>query len=275
MSDTDRVTAAQIFEAYKAKLFTGLLTGAAGATLSLAFRPIARAIDERMAIKPSQALVSYAQMRYPELQKIEPAILYGYAKLLMTSYKTGRENMPFMAVQLRDAVNKGGSAPGSWQSPGSSQELIKWAKEKTMTQKEQTKTAADDSGIVDKVLVGAGLAAGAWGINKALNTGSGIMNAHHHRKAFERSLAHVVETNPVIHNAYKSNPKKVQSFAESIHNFAPRVSGDPNILSSLLSNAVHGESLDPMTVRSLLEMEGAQKRNREEPFNPAGPVKVG
>ena len=271
--------ARNVIEAYKSKLLLGAITGAAGATLSLAFRPVARMIDEKASVGPAHNLVLYARQKYPELRDIDPQILFGYAKLLYTSLRVNKDNMPFMAENLRNAVRKGSTPPLAWQSPGTAAEMVKWSSTTyqemdTLQEKSAAAPLKEESGILGKIAIGAGLAAGAWGINKALNSGASLVEAHQHRKRFESALSKVVASNPVLKNAYKTDPKKVHGFAESIHSFAPRISGDPNVLSSLLSNAVHGESLDPMTVRTLLDMEGAQKKNHEQ-ASPVAPIKLG
>lgn len=82
--------------------------------------------------------------------------------------------------------------------------------------------------------------------------GIGAIKSSGLRAKFETALQHVKTKNYILKSA---DPKKIDSFAETIFNFAPHVASDVNILSSLLANAVHGESLDPKTVQSIVDLE--------------------
>jgi hypothetical protein len=97
-------------------------------------------------------------------------------------------------------------------------------------------------------LVAAGLGLGIHGLSSAL---SGANEAGLKTK-FEAAFAQVKRTNPVVIDA---DPIKVRSYAETIFKFAPRVAADPNLLSSVLASAVHGEGVDTTTIRALADLD--------------------
>jgi|GEM_PF-4500143 len=98
----------------------------------------------------------------------------------------------------------------------------------------------------------AGLALGAL----ALVAGArGIINSYGNSELkfkFQTALKKVMTSNVIIQSA---DPVKVQSYAATIFQFAPHIATDPNLLSAILANAVHGEGIDPMTIKTLQEME--------------------
>jgi hypothetical protein len=69
---------------------------------------------------------------------------------------------------------------------------------------------------------------------------------------FNRSLATAVTQNNILAN---SNKKAVKEFAQTVYSLAPHAAGDPNVLASVLANAIHGEGFDPRTARDLLDLE--------------------
>jgi hypothetical protein len=76
-----------------------------------------------------------------------------------------------------------------------------------------------------------------------------------------------------LERAYRNNriltesPKeKVLQYAETIFKFAPNVATDSNLLTSILTNAIHGDGIDPMTIKTLTELEGRFTDNTT--FNP-------
>jgi hypothetical protein len=71
-------------------------------------------------------------------------------------------------------------------------------------------------------------------------------------RKFLQALNEATQTNRVLKGADKN---KLMNFAHTIFKFAPHVATDPNLLSTILSNAIHGESIDPMTVKTLTELE--------------------
>jgi len=107
---------------------------------------------------------------------------------------------------------------------------------------------------------GVGLAAGLAGallVKGVTSTSSAITN-NALKSKFESALQQVINSNKIVKGA---NPTRVNSYAMTLFNFAPHVASDPNILSSLLSNAVLGEGLDPMTIKSVTDLEGRYKEN--------------
>jgi hypothetical protein len=83
---------------------------------------------------------------------------------------------------------------------------------------------------------------------------------------FLLALQKAVTTNKILRDA---NRDKVKGYAETVFKFAPHVAGDANVLSSVLANAIHGEGLDPMTVRSLNDLETRYVENSRTPvFSP-------
>jgi hypothetical protein len=105
-------------------------------------------------------------------------------------------------------------------------------------------------------LVGIGLGLGLHGMSQMLNSST---NSNLHEK-FMQVLNHVVATNSLLSNADRA---RIDSYAETIFKFAPRVATDPNLLSSILSNAVHGEGIDPMTIRTLTDLESKIQETRK------------
>lgn len=113
-------------------------------------------------------------------------------------------------------------------------------------------------GLAGKATVG--LAGGLVGalIIKGLNSSGSYLSNNTLRSKFEFALAQVKNNNKIVKNA---NPVKVQSYANTIFTFAPNVASDPNLLSSLLVNAVLGEGVDPITIKSITDLEGRYKEN--------------
>jgi len=81
---------------------------------------------------------------------------------------------------------------------------------------------------------------------------------------FQSSLNSVKMSNRIV----KAAPvEKVNSYANTIFNYAPHVATDPNLLGSLLANVIQGESVDPMTIKMLVELESRYKENAStQPF---------
>lgn len=76
-----------------------------------------------------------------------------------------------------------------------------------------------------------------------------------------------------LEKAYRNNriltesPKeKILDYAETIFKYAPNVATDSNLLTSILTNAIHGDGIDPMTIKTLTELEGRYTDNTS--FNP-------
>jgi hypothetical protein len=79
---------------------------------------------------------------------------------------------------------------------------------------------------------------------------------------FLAALQKAISSNRILREA---NKDKVKNYAETVFRFAPHVATDANLLSSVLANAVHGEGLDPMTIRSLTDLEGRFVDNATSP----------
>lgn len=102
--------------------------------------------------------------------------------------------------------------------------------------------------------VGTGIGALALGFGvHGLSTALSSANTQALKGKFDKAFAEVTAHNPIVQNA---EPAKVRSYAETIFKFAPHVACDANLLSSILANAVHGEGIDPMTIRTLADLEG-------------------
>jgi hypothetical protein len=101
----------------------------------------------------------------------------------------------------------------------------------------------------------------------------GAKNAIQYRK-FTGVFDYVVRHNEVLKHQYAENPKKVRSFAETIFDFAPSVAMDPNLLSTVLANAVMGDSMDPMTINSLAQLQSNHNKGMEEGLPFAGTNKI-
>lgn len=112
--------------------------------------------------------------------------------------------------------------------------------------------------------IGKGL--GATAIGLALGGLSGAMKNIHSgalHTQYMNALQKAIASNPVLRGEDKN---KVIGYADTIFKFAPNVSSDANLLSSILANAIHGEGIDPMTIKTLTELES---RFTDQKGNPA------
>ncbi len=75
---------------------------------------------------------------------------------------------------------------------------------------------------------------------------------------FQTALAQVKAGNKIVKAAPSA---RVDAYANTVFNFAPHVATDPNLLGSILANVIQGESIDPMTIKMLTELEGRYKDN--------------
>jgi hypothetical protein len=99
------------------------------------------------------------------------------------------------------------------------------------------------SGLAGLLLSG-GVGATAYAMNQVKRS-----NLH---SQFLQSLEQALASNRILREA---NRDKVKQYAETIFKFAPNVAADVNLLNSILANAVHGEGIDPMTIKTLTELE--------------------
>lgn len=103
---------------------------------------------------------------------------------------------------------------------------------------------------------GLALGLGIHGLSSSVNA----MNTAGMKDKFHQVLDKVVRESPILQNADR---EKVNSFANTIFSFAPKVATDANLLSTVLVSAIHGESLDPTTIRSLVDLEGKIQETRK------------
>jgi hypothetical protein len=124
----------------------------------------------------------------------------------------------------------------------------------TTTQKDATKNGFLPSMMegMGKGLGGAAIAGGVGLIGMAANS---ISNGNLHNK-FMTALQQAISTNSFLRSA---NKEKVISYATTIFKFAPHVATDVNILTSLLANSVQGDGVDPLTVKTLVDLEARYK----------------
>lgn len=104
--------------------------------------------------------------------------------------------------------------------------------------------------------IGVGATLGANAIqglaSMAVNKVGNMFGAASNRSAYEHSLAQAIAGSEILTNA---DPMKVKRMADSIFTFAPTVAADSNVLTNILVNAIHGDSIDLQTVRAVTELE--------------------
>lgn len=114
------------------------------------------------------------------------------------------------------------------------------------------------TGAVGKGLGGLAVGLGLHGLNQAF---SAATQGNLHTKFLE-ALARAIAMNPRL----REEPKeRVENYAETIFKFAPHVSCDANLLSTILANAVQGHEgagIDPMTIKTLGDLESRFIENR-------------
>lgn len=115
-------------------------------------------------------------------------------------------------------------------------------------------TGSPDGGsLMAKAVVGLGASLLGAAIVKGISSGSNAIGDRMLRNKFDMALAQVMSSNKIVKGA---RPERARDYAETIFRFAPHVAADPNLLGSILSNAVLGESIDPQTIKTLVELEG-------------------
>lgn len=128
-----------------------------------------------------------------------------------------------------------------------------------------TETGIEKEAFFGSMAEGAGKALGAAGVGLALGALANRMGgsfdagqrAQLHVK-FQAALNQVKSTNRIVKAADQT---KVNSYAETIFRFGPHVAGDANVLASLLANFIQGESIDPMSIKTIVDLEGRYKEN--------------
>lgn len=108
--------------------------------------------------------------------------------------------------------------------------------------------AKDFAGGIGKGLAGVTLGLGVTGLASAVKS---ISNDKLHGE-FSQALMEAIASNPILRQAKK---EKVVNYAQTIFKFAPHVATDANLLSSILANAIHGEGVDPQTIKTLTDLE--------------------
>lgn len=112
-----------------------------------------------------------------------------------------------------------------------------------------------------------GLGLAIHGMSSTLNN----MGGANLREKFQTALNRAVQSNEILMHADRT---KVNSYAETVFKFAPHVAADPNLLTSILANAVHGDGMDPMTIRTISDLEGRIQETRKNAlFSPKTYVK--
>ena len=106
-------------------------------------------------------------------------------------------------------------------------------------------------GAVGKAALGLGVGAiaglGAMAVKKI----GSAFGAEANRASFDRAFRQVMSESEILQN----DPMKAKRMADSIFEFAPTVASDANVLENILSNSIHGNSLDLQTVRAVTELE--------------------
>lgn len=98
-------------------------------------------------------------------------------------------------------------------------------------------------------------------------TGLGTMYNKVHNMALHSKFLQALERAYQSNRILKEAPReKVMQYAETIFRFAPNISTDSNILSSVLANAIHGEGIYPDTIKMLTDIEDKYMGNSG--FNP-------
>jgi hypothetical protein len=113
-------------------------------------------------------------------------------------------------------------------------------------------------GVLAQAGVGLGVGLATAGIVAGINAGASALNNNGLKSKFEAALQYVLNTNKIVKGG---KPDKVRSYAQTLFSFAPHVASDQNLLSTLLANAVLGEGIDPMTIKSVTDLEGRYKEN--------------
>lgn len=115
-----------------------------------------------------------------------------------------------------------------------------------------------------KALVGGVAAAGFATLMGAVNA----VKSHALYNKYLQALDEATKASPILRSADK---QKLLSFGNTIFKFAPHVATDSNVLETVMTNAIHGNSLDPMTIKMLTELEGRYSESKGKAgtmFNP-------
>lgn len=107
----------------------------------------------------------------------------------------------------------------------------------------------------------AGRAVGGFAVNSlvagATILGRSVSDQFRYQR-FKKALLQALQSSHILQSAPRN---KVEMYADTIYKFAPMVATDPNLLQSVLTNAVHGDGVDIMTVKSLTDLENKWREN--------------
>lgn len=101
--------------------------------------------------------------------------------------------------------------------------------------------------------VGGALASGAISglASMAVNKVSKGFGMSSNRAAYDLALQKAIRNSEILQN----DPQKAKMMGDSIFGFAPTVAADSNVLTNILVNAIHGDSIDLQTIRAVAELE--------------------
>jgi hypothetical protein len=115
--------------------------------------------------------------------------------------------------------------------------------------------------LVDSVVSNVGKHIGGLAVNSAVSAGVigyRFVDDHFRYNRFLKALEIAIASHPLLR---ESDKHKIQKYADTIYRFAPLVATDPNLLASVLANAVHGDGVDIMTIKSLTDLENRWREN--------------
>ena len=98
----------------------------------------------------------------------------------------------------------------------------------------------------------------------AMGHAAGNIRKANLRTRFLESLEQVIKHNPIVNDEASKGARElnmVKGYAETIFKFGPNIAADVNLLSTLLANAVHGSAIDPMTIKTITDLEGKYSDN--------------
>lgn len=111
--------------------------------------------------------------------------------------------------------------------------------------------AAFGGGAVGKAALGLGASAiaglGAMAVNKI----GSAFGAQANRASFDQAFKTALSNSEILQN----DPQKAKRMADTIFGFAPTVAADANVLTNILTNSIHGDSMDLQTVKAVTELE--------------------
>jgi len=122
------------------------------------------------------------------------------------------------------------------------------------------------AGLLDSTAFAKGLGEGAAKVGLGIAAGAGLLGAHGlyqgliqrpiQNRRFDAALEQAIQRNQILQHTDRA---KVDDMANTIRKYAPNASADPNLLSSILSNAVMMDGIDPTVLQSLLNLERTYK----------------